>query len=125
MQEHWNEEEFSQALGELSTHAAAAAERPADFWRAQRLAISARIERAPGPHARTAWTLAFAAMVLFAVLLAQPAAVPQPTVAQVDPDHELLLEVQQAVRRPLPEALAPAELLVAELNSALKAQSNP
>lgn len=117
--------ELQAALGTVPGQAQHAAQQSHSFWRAQRLAVSARIARAPGPHARLAWSVAFAAMVLAAVLLNRPVENADAVVAQTDPDHELLVSVEQSVRRRVPEALAPAELLLAELNTAAKAQPNP
>ncbi len=125
MQEPWNDESFARALSGLPAQAGEAGQRPDAFWREQRLGISARIERAPAPHAGVRWGLALAGLLLVATMLNQPAPQFDTQAAPSDPDHELMLAVQQAVRRPIPEALAPAELLVAEMNSALSAQGNP
>lgn len=119
--------ETQHAFHGLPQFAAESAQRNDSFWREQRLAISARIARDPGPYARFAWGLAFASLVLLAALL-NPAGTSQATLhasAAADPDHELLMDVEASVRRRIPEALAPAELLVAELDSAVKAQGNP
>ncbi len=119
--------EAQHAFHALPQFAAESAQRNDAFWREQRLAISARIARDPGPYARLTWSLAFASLVLIAALL-NPAGTSQSTLhanAAADPDHELLMNVEASVRRRVPEALAPAELLVAELDSAVKAQGNP
>ena len=44
----------------------------------------------------------------------RPAAVPKAVSAQVDPDHELLLEVERAIQADTPRALEPAMLMVEE-----------
>ena len=113
------------ALAGTASAARETAERPADFWRAQRLAISARVAKTPGPYARVAWTMAFAAMLLAAVTLNQPPAPERAEMATFDPDHELLVQVEKSMRRRVPDALAPAELLVAEMNSAIRQEANP
>lgn len=116
------------ALAELPEQTHNAAQQNDAFWRAQRLAISARIRRAPGPRAALHWSLAFAALLLFAVLMNRPYSMGQTAVTEAvatDPDHELLLQIEQTVNRRVPAALAPADLLVSELNSAVKQELNP
>ena len=112
------------AFDTLPAHAQQGAQQTDAFWRAQRLAISARRITAPGPHARTTWSLALAAMVLAAVLLNRPVENSLHVALQTESDHDLLVAVEQSVRRRVPEALAPAELLVAELDSAAKLHGN-
>jgi hypothetical protein len=113
------------ALKQMPQQAEQAAQRDETFWRAQRLAIYQRVTQAPGPRATLHWALALAALLLFAVLLNQPATESALRAgAQLDPDHELLLQVEETVNRRVPAALAPADLLVAELNSAVKAETN-
>lgn len=114
------------AFSAQSALAAGATVRTDGAWRAQRLAISARIERAPGPRAAFHWTLAFASLLLAAVLMNQPVTQAPVEIARTaDADHVLLVQIEQATRRSVPSALAPAELLVSELNSAVKQQANP
>lgn len=125
MQEQRKDETFAQALAALPAQAQEASRRDDAFWRVQRLAISGRVRQVPGPYAQLRWAVTFAGLLLAAALLNQPVPAPEPLTAQTDSDHQLLLQVQQALRQPMPEALAPAELLVAEMNSALQTQGNP
>jgi anti-sigma factor RsiW len=99
-----------------------AAARDEGFWRTQRLAISSRMTQAPAALASLRWGVGFAALVLAALLLNRaPAAV---EFAQVDPDHALLVEVEQSVRRSVPQALEPAQYLVYEMSRA-ELRGNP
>lgn len=101
------------------------AERPASFWTRQRAAISARLEeRASGGLWRFAYAGALALLVLAAILLS-PQAPPRTPVAQTDPDHALLVDVERSVRRELPRALEPAALLTQEMSRTTEAQLNP
>ena len=116
------------ALAELPQQALRVAERDDMFWRTQRSVISERVARTPGPRAVLQWSLAFAALLLVAVLMNQPFSVQPVDTARAtvtDPDHELLLQIEQTMNRHVPDALAPADLLVTELSSAVKEQSNP
>jgi hypothetical protein len=99
----------------------ASGERPEAFWTAQRTAIHQRIQGAEQHGSLPlAWAASAALLTLAAGLLMQ---VPAPASAMVtyDPDHDLLVGVEQAVRRPVPEALEPAQLLVSELESSVQA----
>ncbi len=101
----------------------AAAHRPEAFWQWQRTAIAAqsigRLE-----SRRLAWATAAAAMVLLAMLLIERMPPPKP-LAQSDPDHALLVDVDRSVRRELPRALEPAALLAQEVSRGSEARSNP
>ncbi len=93
-----------------------------DGWDRQRQEIWRRIEATnPSPkHPGLRWSMAFAALILFALTLVMnsgnhpPEAKPAQTQARVDPDHELLLEVEQIVSSEGPMALQPAGLLTEE-----------
>jgi hypothetical protein len=91
----------------------AAADRPEGFWQGQRVAIQERIqdsERRASLRLAWAWSLALIA-VAFSLLTQAP----PPVAAAYDPDHDLLVGVEQAVRRPVPKALEPARLLAQEI----------
>jgi hypothetical protein len=63
-------------------------------------------------------------MVFVAVLLIEKTPQPKP-LAQSDPDHALLVDVERSVRRELPRALEPAALLAQEVSRSAEARSNP
>ena len=101
----------------LRDSARAQAEQPESFWARQRSAAASRVS---GRSVRPlAWAAAIAVAVLAATLLREPrpAAPPAPT---VDPDQALLVSVEQAVNRQVPQALAPAALLTQEMSRNLK-----
>jgi hypothetical protein len=127
------------ALADWHADAARAAERPEAFWQQQRREIRARLAAAPPERSRTvaaAWWAAAAVAAVLALLvgldLRHPHAghVAQPTpgpllasspVAAAAGDHRgarddaLLRAVEGAVAHRTPEALAPAEALLREL----------
>jgi hypothetical protein len=147
-QEHLSDEQFTAiALGEPSPEAAAhlaecsacreeqqrlvaalagmkhqidtLAERPAGFWYAQRAAMAARLgERFTGRWQLLTWASTLAALILAAVLVMPRGEGPTNEVQQADPDHQLLVEIEEATRRSVPRALEPALLLTQELSQA-------
>lgn len=103
----------------------AGADKPEIFWAAQRAKISAGLERENAGAVRWNWALAAAAVILLAIVLnwqGVPTRVEKVQRLSEDKDHQLLLEVEEAVQRPVPRALEPAMLLTAELDRA--AQKN-
>ncbi len=99
------------------------AERPASFWLAQRAAIAGRIQGSErGASLRLAWAASLALVVIATSLLMQ-APTPMASVAAYDPDHDLLVGVERAVRRPVPQALEPARLLAQEIESSATAEN--
>lgn len=97
------------------------ASRPENFWEIQAARIgSARKES----EARSRRTMALVPSVAVLLLAAgailgsapgmRPVATPKAVAAQVDPDHELLLEVERAIQADTPRALEPAMLMVEE-----------
>jgi hypothetical protein len=102
-----------------------AGERPEAFWTAQRAAVRERIQRSEQRASlRLAWA-GSAALVAVAVGLLMQAPAPASAAANYDPDHDLLVGIEQAVRRPVPEALEPAQLLVSELESSVETVPKP
>jgi hypothetical protein len=97
------------------------AQRPEDFWELQAGRIQAA-RRESESKSRLTMTLVPSVVVLlllaaFAILGRTPGVRPiQPPapVAQVDADHELLLEVERAIQSDTPRALEPATLMVDE-----------
>ncbi len=121
----WNRETDlapdDQAIIALAESLRAGAERPQGFWRVQQAAIQERIQ---GSQRRSSLRMAWAgSMALIAVAMALLTQAPAPASAMTesDPDHDLLVGVEQAVRRPVPEALEPAQLLAQELERSVQA----
>lgn len=97
-----------------------AAERPEGFWCIQRSAIQERIQAGEqGTSLRLAWAGSVALIAVAAGMLTQTPA-PASALATYDPDHDLLVGVEQAVRRPVPQALEPAQLLAQELERSVE-----
>ncbi len=123
-------ERLRRALGSLAEDAQSAAARPEGFWTRQQETIAARIQsgdfRAPSAQhwaGRLAWAGALAAVILAALLSLRPDPQrPALELTVVDPDEELLLGVEQSLRRPLPQALSPGVVLVTERNRAARLQ---
>jgi hypothetical protein len=103
--------------GTLRHSAHSQAERPEDFWTRQRSSAASRITRHAGRP--LAWTAAIAAAVLAAMLIQEPRPVP-PAPPAPDPDQVLLVSVERAVHRQVPQALAPAALLTQEISRNVK-----
>jgi hypothetical protein len=95
-----------------------AAEKPEDFWQRQRMAIRERIaatqSRPIRRPARLAW--AAAALIATATLVLDSAPKLEPPQARIDPDHELLIEVERILQSDGPQALEPAALLTREIS---------
>ena len=101
----------------------AEAERPPSFWLAQRAAIAGRIQGSERTASlRLAWAASLALVVIATSMLTQS---PTPTlsVTAYDPDHDLLVGVERAVRRPVPQALEPARLLAQEIENSATAEN--
>ena len=120
MEEHLNDERLTAAVQSLRAETQAAAERPEIFWQRQQAQILRRLDAPAATPPPLAWASA-AALLLMAVLLSLPAKPPVAAVPPPDPDHQLMLEVQQTLDRDVPDALAPAALLTQEMNQALEA----
>jgi hypothetical protein len=100
------------ATSALRNSARSQAERPDAFWTRQRASAASRISgRTVSP---LSWAAALAVAVLAATLLNEPR-----PVAPV-PDQALLVSVEQAVNRQVPQALAPAALLTQEITRNVK-----
>ena len=96
------------------------AKRPESFWEQQAARIRASQSERSG-RSRLAMTLTpgLAALILlaFAMLHRAPAPPPAQPVAQIDYDHELLVEVERAVHTATPLSLQAATLMVEESDS--------
>jgi hypothetical protein len=88
-----------------------------EFWEVQRQRIWNRIEVSRNTPKTTnwSWSYAFAALIVLATMLFMNSgnrpSEHQPEQAQVDPDHELLLEVDRIIQSDGPMALQPAGLM--------------
>lgn len=110
------------SFGQQARHEA---ERKDEFWKRQGLVIASRLEQsARGPVMHMVWgavAATAAALVIWAVMSDVPSSQPvQPAPRQVATQHEndelLLRQVEAALERGAPSALAPAEVLTHELN---------
>ncbi|HJY87655.1 MAG TPA: hypothetical protein VKE24_12530 [Candidatus Acidoferrales bacterium] len=97
----------------------AAASRSEPFWQWQRTAIVRRHMEWGGPR-RLAWAAVTAVLVFIAILLSEKTP-PAKSLAQSDPDHALLVDVERSVRREVPLALEPAALLTQEMSRGAEA----
>jgi hypothetical protein len=123
-----NQQGLRQTLEALPGWARAATEQSDEFWRNQRIAIWSRISSAEERSARRipilAWAVAAAMIAVSGWLLEQPMVAP-PREVYVDPDHELLMEVERMVQIDGPLALEPAALLAQEMVQDLPARNYP
>lgn len=117
------EQRLRAVLAGFGEAARGAAERPEAFWAWQRGAVAGRLAEKKAEPRRLVWAGAMAVLVLLAsMMLRQPP--PEPAVAQADPDHVLLVEVERSMRREVPAALAPATLLANEMSRAAEAKKD-
>jgi hypothetical protein len=116
-------------LRETAAALKTAADQPQEFWDRQRLAIRNRIVEAPVKLAplsqRLAWVPVLALIILAGLLLTggTPATPTIPQQAAIDPDHELLVAVEQVMQSNGPDALEPATYFVQQI--AQQAHNNP
>ncbi len=113
-------EKVEAALRQFGAASRQSASRPEIFWEQQASRIRAA-QRQYGQPSRLTMTLVPTVVVLLLVAFAmlgrgpgvRPVAVATPAV-QSDSDHQLLLEIERAVRADTPLALEPATLMVEE-----------
>ena len=119
-----DERSLRETFAGLPTWGRAAGERNEEFWQNQRNEVWSRISSAEHRSARRlpilAWALAAATIAASGWLLSRPSTV-QPQQVRVDPDHELLMEVERVVQIDGPAALEPAALLAEEMVQKLPA----
>jgi hypothetical protein len=119
-------------LEALPDWARASTERPEEFWQEQRSVIWSRIscsESAPATRLvrrspLLAWSAVTALVLLAGLMLDRGSLAPTPK-AQVDPDHELLVAVERALRTDGPAALEPAAFLAEEMVQGIAAARPP
>ncbi len=111
-----------QTLESLPDLARASTEHSEEFWQKQRETVWSRIsapefrrhERLARWPPALAWsTLATIILLAGLILHRAPASLPHKT--QIDPDHELLVQVERAMKNAGPAALDPAALLAEEM----------
>ena len=123
-----DQQQLRQTLEGLPGWASSATERDEEFWQRQRSSVWTRISAAESRSASrppiVAWALAAALVAGSAWLLGRPVVVP-PHEAQVDPDHELLMEVERMVQIDGPLALEPAGLLAQEMVQDITVGNSP
>jgi hypothetical protein len=116
-----SESEFDELKEELrifSESIRAGAERPETFWTSQRAGIAAKIRKpAPLPGLRLAllWAPTLIVAVLCLFLFVEESKAPTPDFA-AGADQILLVEVEQALHRNCPEALAPAKHITRQID---------
>jgi hypothetical protein len=115
-----SDERFVQhAFGTLPDALRSAVERPEYVWQRQHAIIQQRI--AAQPNRKTAlqlfaWATAAAVLALAVLLLRSPGASPTSSLPlSSDPDQQLLISVERAVRNDVPASLEPAALLAEEI----------
>ncbi|MGH9492634.1 MAG: hypothetical protein ACRD2K_03955 [Terriglobales bacterium] len=110
-------ERLCSATAALRDSARAQAEKPEGFWARQRSAAAAH--RSELPARPLAWAATIAVAVLAAMLLQKPRPA-VPSTPAPDPDQALLVAVERATRRQVPQALEPAALLTQEISRNVK-----
>ncbi len=102
-----------------------AADQPAHVWAAQRARIHARIGSTRETSSLRIALATIAALLVIAsgLLISQPTspAPKQPIVAQQISDQQLLADIDDTLANPLPDALAPVELISQDLDRSLQA----
>ena len=99
-----------------------ATDRPQEFWDRQRAEIRNQIAATAAPpptiSRRLAWVPVLALVILASLLVTggTPAAPPDIAQARVDPDHELLLAVEQVMESNGPDALEPATYFIQQIS---------
>jgi hypothetical protein len=123
-----DQQELRQTLEALPAWARAATDHGDEFWQKQRSFVWTRISAAESRSAVRApilaWALIGAMMAVSGWLLERPMMVPSHEAA-VDPDHELLMEVERMVQIDGPLALEPAALLAQEMVQELPGRAYP
>lgn len=114
-------ERVGEALREFGNASRQFAGRPEIFWQQQAARIrAAHQERAQRSRLGLALApgLAVLFLIAFALLSREPGARPgQPSAAQADSDHELLVEVERALDADTPRSLEPAALMFVQEKS--------
>ena len=123
-----DQQELRQTLEALPVWARTATEQGDEFWQRQRSSVWTRISAVENRSAVRApilaWALIGTMMAVSGWLLERSMIVPSHEAA-VDPDHELLMEVERMVQIDGPLALEPAALLAQEMVQELPGRNYP
>jgi hypothetical protein len=105
------------------------ADRPQEFWDRQRTAIRTQIAALP-THPRSfsprlVWAPAFVLLILAGLLVTggTPAPPPIQSHAAVDPDHDLLIAVEQVMQSSGPNALEPATYFIQQISQPVRTKT--
>jgi hypothetical protein len=112
--------EMDEILRRFHESARVVAERPNSFWAKQRSSIEERLQSpiAESTHRPALlWISAAIVILLCLSLFVEKSKAPPPDLA-AGSDQDLLVEVEQALNRDRPEALAPAALIAQEIEQA-------
>lgn len=123
-----DEQCLRETLGNLPACAQTASQRPDEFWQEQRAKVWSRVaqtERSVAQRFPVLTWAAVATMIAIAILMLHRTPTPEIRQARVDPDHELLIEIERAVQSDGPEALEPAALLAQEMIRARPSRNTP
>jgi hypothetical protein len=120
-------DELKKELRIFSESIRADAERPEAFWSRQRTCIATRIQ-SPDPlsglRPALLWAPTLIVVVLCLFLFVEKSKAPTPDFA-AGADQILLVEVEQALERNYPEALAPAALITWEIDQGSMSAEQP
>jgi flagellar biosynthesis regulator FlaF len=113
-----DQQALRETLEGLPASARTASQRPDEFWEEQRAKVWSRVTQAERTIAQRfpvlTW-VAVASIITVGIFMLHREPAPQIRQTQFDPDHELLIEVERAMRSDGPEALEPAALLAQEM----------
>jgi predicted anti-sigma-YlaC factor YlaD len=106
---------LGEALAGYAQASRAEAARPERFWTRLQADRHER-RRLAGMRSWGVWSAAAAAGLALAALMGTSRPTSKAPTVAADPDHELLLSVERSLRRDVPSALEPVQLLVADMN---------
>ena len=118
-------------LRETVTELKSLSDKPQEFWDRQRTAIRTQIAAMPTQakslSRRLIWVPAFALVVLAGLLLTGGTPPPPPIQPQaaLDPDHELLIAVEQVMQSNGPNALEPATYFIQQISQPVRTKTRP
>jgi hypothetical protein len=123
-----DQQALRETLERLPGCAQTVTQQPDEFWEKQRAKVWSRVaqeERSVAQRFPVLRWAAVASIIAIAAMMLHREPAPQIRDARVDPDHELLIEVERAVSTGGPEALEPAALLAQEMIQAQPGASAP
>ena len=122
-----NSEDLENGLLIFRDSLRAAAEKPDSFWANQRAGIMEKLKCAAPVSGRPSallWAPAAVVIVLCLFFFVEKSKAPAPDFA-AGSDQILLVEVEQALHRNYPEALAPAEHITRQIEQSSKTEEHP